>query len=269
MKSTKKAPHGNRKHIIIAGSLGIVVAAGIFMLSANIVSFNPDSSVAAALMSVFGNGNNGKVTLTRNVNSPSGSVIPNRSQVLAVYDVNAQNVTQKSTIDQLSLDVPIIGSPDAAIQNFMLNYSYCLPKGNIYGYGYRFGYSGLLCRSVAVAPTSVTRGTLGYKVQFSQTNLPVTPGQTSAVLTVIAYPYYSSSHASLVAARIQAIITQTSGSTSSCKVIHYGYKNKYGYSKCSPMNWNQPSNVSGNILTLSLNYGYGYKPVVWQQLGKK
>src|SRR5207244_1413099 len=105
------------------------------------------------LGSVFSFFSGPSVSISRNTNSPSGIIKPGRGQILAVFDVKPQQVTNLSFLTKLDFHVPIEGDQtNLKIVNFSLIYQVCQPRGDIYGYGYLYGYGSVFCQNYAAAP---------------------------------------------------------------------------------------------------------------------
>ncbi len=237
---------------------GFLLLGGSFFMASGEFAFGAESLLGTVL-EAFSTGPS--VSIVRNTNSPSNTIVPGRSQVLAVFDVKQKNTKGFSVLSNIPVQVLLSDNAKAlVIKDFVLNYQYCLPKGNIYAYGYKYGYAGTYCKTLTVAPTSVNRIDNSYTVKFAQ-ELPVYGDQTSAVLTVTGSSYYMAPPKTFkYPARVQAkIVDGATFKTNKCRTVYYGYQNKYSYNLCTPA-YPRP-NISlarGNILPVSRQYGYGY-----------
>lgn len=247
--------------------LGLVVLFGSFAAASNDFAFGSQSLLAAAI-SVFQS--QPSLLISKNTNSPSGTIIPGRSQVFAVFDVKGQRLTQAGRITTLPIFISKFNAQnlDIDVNSVVVNYRYCLPKGNIYAYGYKYGYNGEYCVTQSVYPGSsaIVKSTLGYQLTFTELNLPVYPDQTSALLTISGIANYTNATSSGRSARIQVkVLNGVVAQSTSCKIVYYGYfkgKSKvtrYGYTKCVRTSLATNLWVAyGNILTVLKSYGYSY-----------
>ncbi len=244
--------------------IGFVLGGGSFFLAANNFSIDGVSLLSAA----FGAFSRApSVTISRSINSPTGTIVPGRSQVLAVFDAKVQNVGSYAVLRNLPIQIAVGDVPqDVELSNFFAEYRFCVPKGNIFNYGYRYGYGGLYCRSISENLTPLGQQSSLYKLAFNQ-DLPLYAGQVSSLITISATARYVNSVRRGALARIRAGITD--GATvqaESCQSHRYGYGFRfgrygylYGYVRCNPVivPVRLRSNI-GNTLFLSRPYGYGY-----------
>src|SRR3989344_8200417 len=240
-----------------AGRVSIFALGGLFLAGGSFLATSGDlayssQSLLSAVISALTPGSS--IVISRNYSTPIGSIIPGRSQTLAVFDLTPKNITQYATIQSLPVQLSLTGSlAGFEARDFSIDYNYCLPSSStIPGYGYKGGY----CSTVHATPSSVVRDANSYRLMFTQT-LPVYPNQTSANIVVKATPYYTGPDATqkkIAYVTARAIAPVVAKSTE-CRTIYYGYKNRYGYTKCVP---SYPGvNVSlgyGNKLTVSRGY---------------
>ncbi len=240
-----------------AAFLGLAALFGSFALASADFAYGSQSALAAAV-GLFDW--NSSISISRNTNSPSGSIIPGRSQVLAVFDVKGRGLSGVAHITKLPVLVSTFFSGSLInMDNFYLAYKYCVPKGNIYAYGYKYGYSGLFCGSTSFLPSSVTKIGSGYEISFSNIDLPVYSDQTSAIITIAGNAYYGSGDRNgKTVAKLQARIPSGGvAQVNACKTIRYGFKNRYGYVKCYPNQISANTWLAfGNILSVTRSYGY-------------
>lgn len=229
----------------------VITGASFFVASGMALA---DSNVLVAnVLSAF----SGKPTIiiSRSSQSPTGTLVNDVPQVLAVFDVKATNVKWQATLDSFTVSIPLSGRQASALSvtDFVLHYAYCIDAGVTYGYGYKGGSCGLIQN---LEPVSVARNGDTYTLVFKK-ELPVYLTQTTGTITIAGKPSYT--RAGMQAVQLKASIVSGSGVGDQCKTIRYGYKNKYGYSKCG----NQSATVNvgsakGNPLTVKRPPGYGY-----------
>lgn len=232
----------------------VVVAGGAFFATSGMAIADSNSFVASVISSFSGKPT---VIISRASASPSGKLTNDLGQVLAVFDVKAKNVKWQATLHSFTVSVPITNRAASAltISDFALHYDYCTKQG-VYGYGYKGGE----CAHMAfLEPSSVTRDGDTYTLAFDK-DLPIYLAQSTGTLTLVGKPTYV--RAGKDAAQIRVSVTSGLAVGDQCKTIRYGYKNKYGYSKCG----NQLAVVNvgsakGNILTVKRPPGYGYPTV--------
>lgn len=232
----------------------IVIAGGAFFATSGMAIADSNSFVASVISSFSGKPT---VIISRASASPSGKITNDLGQVLAVFNVKAKNVKWQATLHSFTVSVPITTRAASAltISDFALHYDYCTKQG-VYGYGYKGGE----CAHMAfLEPSSVTRTGDTYTLVFNK-DLPIYLAQSSGTLTIVGKPKYT--RAGREAVQIRASVSSGVAVGDQCQTIRYGYKNKYGYSKCG----NQSATVSvgsakGNILTVKRPPGYGYPTV--------
>lgn len=238
---------------------GTVVAAALLLMS---------GSFAVASGAIDGSGNmlgavftsfmgNSTISISKAANSPKGSIVRNENQTLATFNVSVKNVKHWATLQQLNVEVPITGAtPSAlAVADFNAQYSYCLPAGKTYGYGFKGGS----CGSIKLTPASVQRVNNVYKLVFYMT-IPVYPEQGNGTLMVMGTPLYVGAAAKDVALTVRVASGVARGEN--CKNITYGIKAKYGYTKCTSVAAViAVGSARGNTLLVERPYGY-VKPAV-------
>lgn len=195
------------------------------------------------------------VTISKNVNSPSGQIISGRSQIFGVFDLKSTSFS-KGDISRIHFSVDKAGSGVINVNNFFVEYKYCLPKGNIYKYGYKYGYSGTYCQNYS-GKVSVVPMNGGYDLVLNNANWPVYSDATSATITVGGTPTYTNSKNNEVAQIKVGVYKDLVLNTKKCSEIRYGYRGKYGYTKCTPV---QPKVNVSNAVTpwIKIVRPYGY-----------
>ena len=259
--SKRLSPQARRDVLIGAiAIIGLFLVGAAFSLASNDFAFS-SRSLFANVFSAFSA--DPSISFVRNPNSPNGSIVAGRSQVLAVFDIQTRNINQSATI--ASVPVSIFASGDTnrfQLSGFSMNYQYCLPKGNIYAYGYQYGQGGVLCRDMSLSPSSVTQDGGGYHLAFTS-GIPLYAGQVTSTLTLVATATYSSFRIPTFASVQASIASGVVATSTQCGMLYYGYRNRYGYSFCRPIAPAVETYLgSGNRLMVVLPYGYARRPSV-------
>ncbi len=201
------------------------------------------------------------VLVGRSGGSPSGIIKGNESQSLANFDVSVKNVTFWATMGSISVQANLTQGANApvALKDFYMKYSYCIPAGKSYGYGWKSGG----CTSTILQPSSVVKNDQGYEVSFYGPNTRIYPQQSYGALSVVATPVYAYTGASKKSpatnAKIQVSLTQASATGDQCKKFSRSYG--YGYGGCTSSGANVNIQAGrGYTLTVQRPYGYGYNP---------
>src|SRR3989344_5862714 len=172
-----------RKGGLALGAFALVL--GSFAFASAQFTGSPGALFAAVASSI-----NGKplIAITRNVNSPSGTITPGRPQVLGTFDVRTKNVSNFATLKTITVRVTLsgTGAKTLNVENFNLNYNYCVPSGISYGYGYPGGLCGMI-RLPIVAQKRIGNT---YALTFNQP-VQVYPVQSSGVFTLSGLPKYT------------------------------------------------------------------------------
>lgn len=241
---------------------GLIVGGGSFAMASGDIAMSPTSLLAAVYSSLSGKP---IVYLTKSTSSPSGTVTTGGNRTLAVFDVSAKNVTLEANLKSISVEIPRTGTAasNLTLSNIYATYSYCIPSGVTYGYGYKGGNCSSVKTTQASSVVATAAGTT-YKLQFLL-NAPVYPQQNRGVLTVYALPSYSVGGTATDIASIRVGITSGQVSGDQCasyKSIPAGnhsaeYLKNYGYSKCVSVAGSVTA-VSANTLQVQRSYGYGY-----------
>src|SRR3989338_1546852 len=171
---------------------GIILVGSSFMFASSDFAYSARSLLATTI-SAFSS--DPTITITRNANSPSGVVSPGRMQALAVLDVKPRFIKQIAYIQNLPVGLGVENVPNKLyFTQLVLDYRYCLSKGDVYGYGYSYDDSGLFCRNITASPSSgefVDSNGEGQIIKYNFTNaLPVYPNQVSGELTISAKSQY-------------------------------------------------------------------------------
>ncbi|OGZ57201.1 MAG: hypothetical protein A3G60_01690 [Candidatus Ryanbacteria bacterium RIFCSPLOWO2_12_FULL_47_9c] len=236
-----------KKSALILAAL--VLIGGSFTVASASFTGSP-GSLLAGVFSIFDS--SPLIKMSRNVNSPSGSVISGKTQVIGTFDVQTQNVTNFATLRTLTAQFALSGkgAKEFNLEDFTLSYRYCIPPGISYGYGYRGGS----CGTIKMPVTSAERKSNLYTVTSRQA-LPVYPVQSSGVLTMSAKPVYTGQEKSESGKSWLRVSVKGEGSGDKCNKIYYGYNNRYGYTKCIAEKARVTS-AKGNWLTMTRPYGY-------------
>ncbi len=260
MKKQWKSGTNLRLGALVIGAL--VLVGGAFATASGEVSGLPGSLFASAAATF-----SGKPTLIikRDAQSSKGTLQMGKYQLLAQYKVVAKNVTHWATIQQISGQV-VITAPSSSrltISSPTITYYYCIPSGKTYGYGWTgTGNCQSIKLTLSATPTYFNPVTNVYAYNFSG-HVPVYPQASPSWLQVSAVPSYaytgSVKKTDAKDGKIQIQLLGVYATGDQCKTIHYGYKNKYGYSRCT--NYSAIVNIvnNGRILTILRPYGYGYK----------
>ena len=180
------------KSIVRASALvavGVVLVGGSFLFASSDFTYSAKALLAAA-SNAFST--NPSITISRSPNSPSGYINPGRMQALAVFDVKARYTKQVAFIRSLSV-VIFVSDPakKLGLSRYVLDYHYCLSKGDVYGYGYSYDDSGLFCRNITAPASSISTENSGNTLNLVFSGqLPVYPNQVSSEITVSAFPQY-------------------------------------------------------------------------------
>lgn len=246
---------GNSMKVFLSLLVAGVITGGSFFAVSGVAVADSNALVANVLSSFSGRPT---VIIARSAKSPTGSLVNDASQTLAVFDVKATNVKWQATLNSFTVSVPISGRQASALEvtDFALHYDYCVKEGVTYGYGYKGGSCGKMS---FLEPTSVSFINGDTYVLVFKKDLPIYLKQTTGTITIVGKPSYT--RAGMQAAQLRASVASGSAVGDQCKTIRYGYKNKYGYSKCG----NQSATVNvgsakGNSLTVKRPPGYGYPP---------
>ena len=237
---------------------GIILVGSSFMFASSDFAYSARSLLATTI-SAFSS--DPTITITRNANSPSGIVSPGRMQALAVLDVKPRFVKQIAYIQNLPVGLEVENVPNKLyFTQLVLDYRYCLSKGDVYGYGYSYDDSGLFCRNITAGPSSggdlsQDSNSRAFKYDFTSA-LPVYPNQVSGEITISARPQYSApDQTGREISQIQAGILQgtvaytnictrpTGGDGLECRTISPEVNVNLAY---------------GNELAVAPHYGYGY-----------
>ncbi|MES2014371.1 MAG: hypothetical protein V4437_00965 [Patescibacteria group bacterium] len=250
---------GSSVKVVVSLVAAVIIAGGAFFLASGAAVASPNNAVANVISAIF----SGKptITISHASVSPSGTLVVDKEQTLAVFDVRANNVKWQATLNSLTMSVQLSGAQASylGVNDYTLTYHYCTNAGTTYGYGYKGGSCGTMS---GLKPSSMTRSGDTYTLVF-QKEIPIYLAQSGGTLTLSAVPTYV--RAGMKVVQVRAYITSGTGIGDQCKTIRYGFNNKYGYSKCG--NQEAVVNVSGakgGILTVMRPPGYGYptKPVV-------
>lgn len=199
------------------------------------------------------------VLIGRSGGSPSGTIKGNESQSLANFDISVKNVTFWATMRTITVQTNVTQGVNAPVtlKDFYMKYSYCIPAGKSYGYGWKSGG----CASMILQPSSVVKNEQGYEVSFYGPNMRIYPQQSYGALSVVATPVYpytgASKKTTSTNAKIQVLLTQASATGDQCKKASRSYG--YGYGGCSSSSANVNIQAGkGYTLTVQRPYGYGY-----------
>lgn len=169
---------------ITAGAL--VLVAGSFTFASGALLDGSSSLLSAAITS-FGQ----SIVVTRSSTSPSGTINGGTAQNIATFNflVGGKPGSQ-GTIKSAKILIPISGSSASSLSlsEISAHYSYCIPGGKKYGYGYKSGG----CGSIKLLPSSVARNGNTYVVTFTS-SFTVYPEQSYGAFIVSALPYFTSS----------------------------------------------------------------------------
>lgn len=233
---------------------GTVVAAAFLLMGGSFAlasgAIDTSSSMLGAVLTSFTGGST--ITISKASNTPSGPVVRNTNQTLATFNVSVRNAKSWATLQKLNVEVPITGSTAARlfVSDFSAHYSYCLPAGKTYGYGFKGGS----CGSVKLTPASVQRENNTYKLVFYMT-IPVYPEQGNGTLLVMGTPAYAGAVANNSALTVR--VASGTGRGEQCRNITYGLKARYGYTKCAPVAAViAVGSARGNTLSVERAYGY-------------
>lgn len=234
---------------------GIVLVGTSFMFASSDFAFSAKSLLATVIESFS---SDSTITISRNANSPEGVIRPGGMQALAVFDVKPRFIKQIAYIQQMTIAIKT-ETQDAnanwklGLSQFVLDYRYCLSKGDVYGYGYSYDDSGLFCRNIAVTPSSVGFEDETYYAVFAQT-LPVYPNQVSGELAISANPQYRAPDQSgREITELRAGITDgTSAYTNICTRVEETWNCQTLYPRVNT------DLAYGNELKIAPHYGYGY-----------
>lgn len=239
--------------VLLSLLVAAVITGGSFFAVSGMALADSNALVANVLSSFSGKPT---IIISRSSKSPTGSLVNGTSQVLAVFDVKATNVKWQATLNSFTVSIPLSGRQASSLEvtDFVLHYAYCINEGVTYGYGYKGGACGMM---QSLEPTSVSFINGDTYVLVFKKDLPVYLTQTTGTITIAGRPSYTK--AGMQTAQLKASVVSGSGVGDQCKTIRYGYKNKYGYSKCG----NQSATVNvgsakGNLLTVKRPPGYGY-----------
>src|SRR3989338_3360236 len=238
---------------------GIILVGSSFMFASSDFAYGARSLLATTL-SAFSS--NPTITITRNANSPSGVVAPGRLQVLAVLDVKPRFIKQIAYIQNLPVGIEIeknVGNK-LYVSDIVLDYRYCLSKGDVYGYGYSYDDSCLFCRNITASPSSgefVDSNGEGQIIKYNFTNaLPVYPNQVSGELTISAKSQYRAPDQTgrEIADIMTGILSGAVASTNVCTRPAGG-----NGLECRIISPEVNVNLAyGNELVVAPHYGYGY-----------
>lgn len=229
----------------------VVVAAFILMgtsfaLASGSIA-GSDSLLGAALSAVT---SKPSVTITKAANSLTGGTSSGKNEKLAAFNITVKNVKWWATVQQVVVNIPITSSA-LVVSDFSATYSYCIPKGTSYGYG----FAGGSCSTKYLKPSIVERNGNTYKLVFG-VELPVFPEQGTGTFVISGTPKYTS-----IPVRDTSLSVNISSGLArgdSCKNITYGInKSRYGYTKCSAVNASVITTYArGNSITVKRPYGY-------------
>ncbi|MBI3572272.1 hypothetical protein HY091_01925 [Candidatus Kaiserbacteria bacterium] len=250
----KKAPESASKRFGSAGTLfiiGLILAAGSFLLASGTTSAGGNSLLASIFFPFF---SSSTVTISRDASSPWGTLANDSHQTLAVFSVRATGVTHGATVSGVRAKINVSGTTytHLSVGAFSASYRYCTTAGTIYGYGYPGGLCGIIW-----LPAFLARESDGVYTVSLDGSFPVYPNQQSGQLTILGTPHYT--QAPSARGSVRATIESANATGDQCHTIHYGYKDRYGYSECAPATvsvgtwW-----ASGNTLPVSIPYGYAY-----------
>ncbi|TAK58763.1 hypothetical protein EPO14_02975 [Patescibacteria group bacterium] len=246
---------GNSMKVFLSLLVAGVITGGSFFAVSGMAVADSNVLVANVLSSFSGRPT---VIIARSAKSPTGSLVNDTSQILAVFDVKAMNVKWQATLNSFTVSIPVSGrqAPSLSVTDFALHYAYCVNEGVTYGYGYKGGACGMM---QSLEPTSVSFINGDTYVLVFKKDLPIYLTQTTGTITIVGKPSYT--RAGMQAVQLKASITSGSAVGDQCKTIRYGYKNKYGYSKCgNQIGAVNVGSAKGNLLTVKRPPGYGYPP---------
>ena len=259
-----------RKHVKLGVGVAtaVVLVGGSFAVASGASLGNPASYLAAVVTTISGKP---VITITKNPQSPSGSITTGGERVVAMYDISVKRVSHFANVNSITIDVPVTGAAAAHLnlKNFSATYRYCIPSGVTYGYGYKGGLCGnipmeisspiregntykLVVRAATPIPTPIPTAT-PTPISYSYLKFPLYPEQSSGVLTIKAVPQYASGLSSSVAS-IRTAVKSISASADQCK-IDTATNTKVN---CVSM---VPGVILGKstvVLTIQRSYGYGY-----------
>jgi hypothetical protein len=244
-----------RDRLAIVGAVLLLTSS--FLTASGDIDIDAPFGLAAVASSLMGKTT---MVITKNVNSPSGTIVPGRSQGLAVFDIKANNLSQKALLERTVVNVAVSGDASLTLNNFVLDYRFCVPAGNIYAYGYQYSYQGMFCRSASAWPVSAVRVGNMYTVTFAP-QFVIYPGQTVSNLMLSGYAYYPLPSTSKTIAKVRASLQRgsTAVQTSTCTNWRYGYAYRYSYTTCRAVGISATvSSALGNHLSVLRTYGYGY-----------
>jgi hypothetical protein len=254
----KTAPSAPKRKVILLGVAAVTLLAVSFAFASGSLLINGRSLLASIGAVISGNPT---VMIIRDGSSPAGNISAGDPDVLAAYDISARNVTHWATINYVPLQIAIqtAAYSPLALSNIRVNYSYCIPPGTTYGYGYIS--SG--CANIQLAPFSITMSGSTYIVDLGS-GIPIYPQESSGTLTVYATPTYqytgTARHYQSGNGTLQVIITPVSASGDQCQWAWIPGSGSYGYTDCIALTATTDILAGqGNTLTVIRPYGYGYE----------
>lgn len=225
---------------------GLVLAGGSFYIASGSIA-NGANSVAAAFLGIFGS--SPVITISTTSTSPSGIISPGVNQNLAAFDVSVSNVRWQGSVTNVTTSIAITGqaASNVTMQNIAAHYTYCIPSGVTYGYGYKGGS----CGAILMQPVSNVRNGNVFTIVFSGT-LPVYPQQSYGALIVSAQPSYTSAY-TVGTPQIAVNVTSANAIGDQCN-SPAGARAKIscGNTSATVMLFG----ARGNLLTLKNPYGY-------------
>jgi hypothetical protein len=256
----KTTPKGSRRKTasyVLATIVAGVLVGGSFALASGSLMQNGSSLLASVAVAITGRPT---VMIGRDGSSPSGNIQMGSLDTLAIYDISARNVTHWATVNYIPIQITIRAAPYSplTLSNIKINYSYCIPPGTLYGYGYRS--SG--CATISLLPNSVNQNGSTYTANLIA-GIPIYPEESSGTLTVYATPSYAytgtATHPQSGNANLQVTITTVNASGDQCDWAWIPSNGNYGYTNCVASSaiiniWS----AQGNTLTVMRPYGYGY-----------
>ena len=254
LKKKKKAAFGGRMLLTLAA---ILVAGGTFYVASAADFGDPVSLMGAAIAAFTGQPT---VTIQIDPTTTEGTIPMNATAELARFNVDTRNVTHWATVG-VSGQVAVTTSSPAPLRlsNFVMQYSYCIPVGKTYGYGYKGGNCASVPLNVTVSQSNATTYVLNFSLP------PIYPEASESYFTVTATPTYaytgSFSYKGAKDGKVQATIENVYATGDQCSIVRYGYKNKYSYQgHCAAKTATVRIAGKGSMLTVVRTPGFGYNP---------
>jgi hypothetical protein len=184
----KKATKVQKRSALLIGGVAMVLVGGSFALAAG-TGFDSGSLVASVMAAFSGQPT---ILVTPSLTSPSGGIVSAVNQNLATFNVVGKNIVKQGSVQTITLHIPVTGpnpSSSFVIGNMSAHYTYCIPQGSTYGYGYTS--AGCATSYLRLASSSPVDSMGAYTVTFAADGkMPVYPQQTYAALIISGTPAF-------------------------------------------------------------------------------